>query len=661
MSECGAAALGVERGRPHETRSFAWRTVGRNLAKALSTDVLMGVALAVLWTLGHGFVGIEGDARIYMGRALADVDPAGVGRDIMFTLDGQSSFTIFRLLAKTLVASVGFNAAVAILTTVNLVTWLVAMVTLVRTIVPGRAGALVLATVIVLPRVYAAWNLLTAGESIPVPRPLAEAGVLLAFAALCRGRALVSLACLLLAALLHPIMAAPGFGVLLVTVGLRDRRWLVAAALLGIAVLAAAAMGLPLVSRLMTTMDPTWRAVLTDRNPYLFMRLWPHEETIAALTVRGVTIALACLWLPGRARVIFIASLAIGCAGVVVSFVFGDELSNLLILQAQPWRALWLSAVLAPVAAGLCLLHMPKQGAPGRIALAFLALAWIAIDSFPLGPLAAILAFASYVGGRRVSLAQRRASVVTVWITCVVAAALSRWPSIMALDVIIQKMPPGVALPWTIVWSLGILTMPIMLLVVAWWRWPGSRATRAGGVLMVALGFTVVVTRWNCRQPARAEAYVATHDPELATMIASRGGDVLWVGADDVWYRLGRPNWNSSTQGSSIAFSRALAIKWHDRVSRSIRFGLATPNLLKPRDEPVPLGPPKLDHEKLVGFCAFPDAPAWIMAPLDEDASPPSGLGIRIWTPTAAPWTLLVGSDDVRWSRSRRYAVIPCA
>lgn len=630
------------------------------LAPAFSTEVLVGICLAIVWTLGHGFSGIDGDSRLYMGRALADNDPLGVGRDMMFVMDGQSAFTIFRSVAKTLAAAFGLGPTVAILTLVNLAAWFTAVVVFVRAIAPGRATALILATAFVLPRFYTGWNLLSAGESIPVPRPLAEAGVLLAMAALCHGRFALCVACLAMAALFHPIMAAPGFGVLLVVLGLRDRRWLVGAATLGACVVGAGLLGLPLASRLTATIDPAWRSILLARTSYLFMSRWP-VDALGPLVVRGISMGLACVWLAGPPRVILLASLAVGILGAATSALLGDALSNVLFVQAQLWRALWLPAAVAPVAAGICLWRLPERGAAGQIALAFLALAWVTLDRYPVAPLAACVALAAFLGVPRLSFSVGRRTIVAAWLLCVCLAGATEWSAGSALLAILRQLPTDAPLPWTVVWSLGLPTLPIMLLTLAWWRWPDAAATRAGAALSVVLGFALVATHWDARLPAQADADAAIHRPDLAKMLASRPGPVLWTEGDEAWYWLGRPNWNASTQGSSIVFSRELAIRWRARAEAVVQAGLAGGNLLAPRDVPAPIKGLPLDAAKIVRFCEKADAPAWIVTPLDRDAPLPPALNIRGWSPPAARGTFVFDADRVHWRRFDRFAVIACA
>ncbi|MCC2103475.1 MAG: hypothetical protein KDJ20_05235, partial [Hyphomicrobiales bacterium] len=68
------------------------------------TSVAAFLTLAAFYALEHPYAGILGDAKIYMGRALADLDAGGVGRDLMYRLDGQSQFSLFTPAARWLVA-----------------------------------------------------------------------------------------------------------------------------------------------------------------------------------------------------------------------------------------------------------------------------------------------------------------------------------------------------------------------------------------------------------------------------------------------------------------------------------------------------------------------------------------------------------------------------
>jgi hypothetical protein len=64
------------------------------------------IALSI-FLLSRPYQGIIQDAYIYMGRALADLDPNGVGRDLMFVHDGQFGFSLFRFAATAMTALSG--------------------------------------------------------------------------------------------------------------------------------------------------------------------------------------------------------------------------------------------------------------------------------------------------------------------------------------------------------------------------------------------------------------------------------------------------------------------------------------------------------------------------------------------------------------------------
>lgn len=634
--------------------------VPRWAATMRATDFWLAIALVCAWAMGHAFVGIEGDGRIYMGRVLADLDPGGVGRDYMFTMDGQSGFTLYRGLARTLAAMAGFGTAVALLSGINLVAWAAGITVLARTIVPGRALGPVLAAVCVLPRAYMPWNLLAAGEAIPVPRPLAEAAVLFALAAMVRERWLVALACLIVGALFHPIMAAPGFGVLLIILGLRDRRWFAAAGAAAAIVIVAGALQFPIASRLLTRIDPEWLALLHARNPYLFLRLWPVAGT-APMIVALATIIVGTRALAPAAREIVHAAVAVAAAGLLVQFVAGEELDSLLVVQAQLWRALWLPAALAPALAGLCLVHLPRQGARGQIALALLLLAWVSGGNAWLQAIAALLAVATVSVETRYLRNVRPWVIVAVWGVFIVFALQSMATSFMALQVVAAKLPAGASIPANMVWPLGFFMVPVLALSVLAWRWPRATAVRALSMAAACGGIAAVAQFWESRTPAHADLDAARRKPDLEAMLGPRAGPVLWVEGDEVWYWARRPNWNGMTHGGGLVFSRALTMQWSTRARAEVDAGLATGNLLRPWSAVISLAAPPLEPRKIETFCGRADAPAWIVAPLEADVVPPTALSAQIWSPPEAPIKLFIGAEDVRWRRFDRYAVVPCA
>ena len=69
---------------------------------AIALTAIAATTAAAIFALAHPYRGIVGDADIYIGRGLADLDPAGIGRDLMFRFDGQSSFSVFTIITRAL-------------------------------------------------------------------------------------------------------------------------------------------------------------------------------------------------------------------------------------------------------------------------------------------------------------------------------------------------------------------------------------------------------------------------------------------------------------------------------------------------------------------------------------------------------------------------------
>lgn len=624
----------------------------RRLANLSLTDVSVGVALALVWGLGHTYLGIEGDGRIYMGRVLADLDPAGAGRDLIFLLDGQSKFTLYSAFAAGLIRGIGFAPGVVGLALLNIVVWFVAIVVFVRTIAPGRPLMIVLAAVVALPRFYGPWGIFGAAETMAIPRPLAEAGVIFAFAALSRERYLLAAACLFGAALFHPIMAAPGLCVLLILLGRRDRRWFLAAALAVAGLVIVAASGLPVASRLLVTMDAAWRATLTERTPYLFVGLWPIQSYATPL-VQITTILIGASFLEPRFRIIFTSVVAVGLFGSGLSFVFCDLLGDVLFAQAQVWRWLWPIGALAPVAAGVCLWRLPERGPAGHLVLVALCVGWL--STVPAIAAVAAVAAAAAAIARPVF---RPALVPFLWSVVGLVAVSNLWSDLSIVEM--YDGPPGLPVFWAVVWSIGLPTVPLLVLAFAAWRRPDARATLIAAPVFAAAAFVLLTLVWDARTPRRADADTAVLKPDLTALLNKRPGAVLWLGGEEIWYWAHRPNWVSAVQGAALVFSRDLALSWHDRADQLVRFGLATRNFLNPWETNVAALPLTLDREKVLGFCRLSDAPAWIVAPLNDGGSMPSGLGATIWQAPGKKWDGFLKYDVNRRSSSS-YLIVPCA
>jgi hypothetical protein len=224
----------------------------------------------LVFVLSRSRRGIVQDTYIYLGRALADLDPNGVGRDLMFVHDGQFGFSLFRFITKAMVELFGLGAGAEILAILAALAWFFAAAFLARQFASGAAVWTLVVFTALLPAAYGAPHLLSFAERFAIPRPFDEALVLAGLAALAAGRDAVCLGCLLAAAFLHPIMAPAGFGVFVAVLGLEDKRWFWFCTFAGALLVLAGALGLPLTDRLFTAIDPSLKSLHESRSRFCF-------------------------------------------------------------------------------------------------------------------------------------------------------------------------------------------------------------------------------------------------------------------------------------------------------------------------------------------------------------------------------------------------------
>jgi hypothetical protein len=618
------------------------------------------LALAALYALTHPFTGFLGDAQIYMGRALADNDPAGVGRDLMFRLDGQSRFSIFPPIAAWLVAHMSLLAAAMCIVAASSLLWFLSALALARAVAPARS--LAVATVVILaPTAYGGFNLLRFAEALAEPRPFAEAFVLFALAAFLVGRRAVAFACLAASALFHPIMALAGIAALWLDLCVSDRRWLIAAILGALAIAGAALLGAPLFDRLGVVMDGEWLDMLARRNAYLFPHLWPSSAWAMPL-VQAITIVIAARNAEPRVRRLLLATLAAGALGVTVAYVAARFDPVLLVMQAQFWRMWWLAAVLAALALGLRAIDPEATDGEKKLALALLALSWaLGADAGLIAPLIA-----------GVALWLDRARTLTISHDVSRAAWLGACAAVLALtlvDLPTLKLFAGQFQPdfrpSVVPLALKFLMPPLLFGAVALAAFGQPRFVAriprlALGAASLAFAGAVALV-WNDASSFDRRLGASSRQPDLEAMLPNKSGETLWLYSSlEPWVWLGRPGWSATVQGAGGIFSRELALTWRNRAQALIQLGA-----LDARANEIPYQArsfhPMLDRAAAQAICARPDAPGAIIFPVRPEASLDPALKARIWTPPAVRVETLFHEDSIEFPRIDRYAIVGCA
>lgn len=619
------------------------------------------IALAC-WVLTHSYPGITGDAKLYMGRALADLDPAGIGRDMVFVHDGQSRFSIFPLLLDHLVAWLGTDGTGLLLACLATLAWIAALVVLARRYVPRAFVPVIVIFVALLPTAYGAPQRFNYAELIAVPRPFAEALVLLALALLARQRTGAGFAALILASLFHPLMALAGWTVFAFVLSAEHRRWAMAFGAVGVLAVAAAFAGAPLLHRLVTVIDPSLKAFALSRSPLLFPSAWPSAY-LGALCAEAASLLIAASFVEGRARLILIGALAAGVLGILAQIVFGDVLSLLLVIQAQLWRMAWLTGALGAMALGICAVQLWSRGPRGQIILALLATAWLSGEMPESAALAGAGAMFLHFAGERLALPSARKIAICLWAFVFLFASLLSFRYLSGFTGFMAHMPSEAQHSISYLWGrrYPVFFALAAILAMAFVRKPPPLMSAALAAVCLCL-CVLVVGFWDGRDPFQKQIDASERPAALMETIATRPGEVLWIGGlAEAWFLTGRPQWATPQQGVSTIFSGDLARLWRRRMQFLIDHNLADRLAMVTGQMPSAADLPHMTAANRAALCARPDAPAWIVAPFGPDIIIPPGLAAHEWRLAQPGFKMTEETDGYGWHRIDGYAVIACA
>jgi hypothetical protein len=573
------------------------------------------ISIVALWLLTHPYLGIDGDARIYVGRAMADLDPAGIGRQLDFVHDGQSSFTIFPWLLALAVQCLGAGIAALVVSLGGLVIWLGAAGLLAARLFRGHAVWAAMASLAVLPLGYGGYSDFHAAEVLATPRIFAEAGCLAALALLLEGRRLWAAALWLLAMAIHPIMALPAGAVGYVLLLIEDRRWIWLAITGVTAGTLAAGAGLPVAGRLFQTMDPVWHGLLADRSAEIFPTLW-QRNSWELLAVQLGTVAVGSAFLAPPFRRIGLAVIAVVLVGIAISILA----PSVLVVQVQLWRAQWLCAVFAGLAIVPCLINAFQRGLRLRLS----STSPLAIGLFAITIVAAILAVV-------IALDDVRNSNLPF------PRAKGRVGAVGALQ-------------------LAVLSTSVLFGLSNSWRhsrWVDGAAVT--GALALALAGTLL---WDRRPiPVRIRETPGA-GRVLRTVV--RSGQVYWFDSPGaVWLLTGRPDWWNQIESGGGLFDRHLEIEWDRRfrVLEQVRFS-AINDVSFTGSEPLP--PPKTFGDTAVRtICRSPNGPDWIILPVERSDLSLTAMAKTIWRERA--WGYQKTAAGWRWLLGRNQAAYACA
>lgn len=465
-------------------------------------------AITLLWLATRPYFGVVFDARFYMLEALNALDHARFAKDLYVEFGSQGSFSLFTKLYLPLLRAFGVGTTGIILTVAGQLLWLFGLFRLARILVGDRMMWLSMAVVIGMLQIYAGG--FGYGEAYVTARLYAE-GIVMLGLALLLSRPLAAIVLLVVAAALHPLMALPGLAIAFVYLALgRPVWWAVMAAGIGLAAVLGAA-GIAPFSNLLRTLDPEWFAIANIRSPHTLVRNWPADAFADMATT--VALGVAALVLAGRAHRRFLAAaLVVGVGGVVLTFLGGDVAHNLLVVQIQPWRSMWLLQIVARIC----------------VPLVF----------------AGVLARTSFDGFRWATLLSLG------MVLCACVTRLARHPD--SADFTPLSLMLVVA---------ALVLMAVHLLIENQKRIVALVSTLAGLALL-----PVALSRWDARSPWIR--YVESPEPtpnDLAALLPDKASVYWESGLEMLWLRMRHASYFSCDQGTGVLFYRQTAMAYKHR------------------------------------------------------------------------------------------------
>jgi hypothetical protein len=332
----------------------SWLERAAGAVRALANrPVSLFLVLLTLNALAMPYAGITHDARLYAFQVLNRMDGGAFHEDLFFAYGSQDQFSLFSPVLAPLGRLFGLETTFFVVYVLGNGLFILAMQRLLRALIAdGLVSTLALFYLVATPVSFAGLDVFHINETFLTPRIFATALTLFGLERLWSRRYGTALVLLVLGCLLHPLMAIGGvliFGGFTAVQALN--RLLVSilavvVALAGVAVLAIPSLGYAIFGK----MDGEWLELVWVASPYCFPLDWTGRDWVQIAVSIAVVLAAAHRMRPNDPRLAWFLGIValvglVGLAASVAANVFGYRL----LLQAQPYRALWLVQLLQPL------------------------------------------------------------------------------------------------------------------------------------------------------------------------------------------------------------------------------------------------------------------------------------------------------------------------
>ena len=567
------------------------------------------VALVLLfvsiWTVVKPYAGLVHDARLYAVQTAAKLHPDIFLGDLFLRYGSQDNFTIFPRLYAPLASAIGIESAAAMLTFVASLAWIGFGFLVARELSGPRLALMAVGILIATPGWYGAYEVFQIGEMFLSARLPAELFALVGLFAYLRRRFWLALAACAASALIHPLMAMPIIGLLMLTVVYKY-----AGLPIALAATFAAVASIPTVAFLLPTAPveqlDAWVSVLETRSTFLFPSLWRAVDWQYHLLILA-TLLIASRTMPDtRIRELAVCAALVGSAGVLLAAIGASMPEHPALLRAQTWRWVWVACLLAILMLPQIVRDLWQRGVdtPARAAALLLASAWLLLSS--VGGLLAIVALAILSQANRrnlsYSVSVNRLAWAALGLTLasifVAAAQFAAYP----LDT--NKEPMWIQ---RLVNVVGPASSALVIVTACWIGvLPGRGPRPVMAVAAVAIAASVLMVPRAVRDWTAINYSGATYEAFAPwRSIIPRHAEVLWPGdAVATWLVLERRSYFSPDQLAGLLYSPDMTLELQRRASALKSF--ASPDWWTMADLRQEAKPKDLTTEILFQVCKAP-------------------------------------------------------
>ncbi len=503
----------------------------------------------------HPYTGIRHDGTLYAGDALLRLLPNGFRDDLYFSYGSQGRFTLLPALYAQLIELFGIGRGTMVGMLVAFVLYFAASWYLVRSFAPRTWTPFCVLSVVCGWTIYGGNRIFGYSESFLTARSFAEPAVLLGLALLINERRWAAGVALLVALLIHPLIAIAGCFVAWIILARENRRWLWLLPIGLAALLVLGAIGREPFSDVFARYDPEWLALVHEANGHAFVLRWSMLDY--GVVLFDATILYFAVRLAIHRRVSQLA-IAVGVAGLVAtlsSVLLVDLVGNPFFGKLQIWRVEWIMQWTAMAMLPLVLRELWRvRGEHGRLVACFLAIGWIATFSVAPGILA-IMAIAVDAARTRITISRNTTRLVAgIVILTAVVIAVQYEARLVKLGILLDQplaLIVGQAFTMNLLIAGGAVGLVLLIPRL------GLAAPLVAFLILVC-----ALLLWDQRGPwaRRLESYpTGTHI--WADLIAPDARVYWYRDLIAPWILLGHGNYYTQQQGSGAVFSRDMVVE----------------------------------------------------------------------------------------------------